>query len=511
MRVVLFGVDGLTFSILHPLIERGLLPNFKRICEDGVQGVLKSTIPPMTPPAWMSIATGISPAKHGIYDFWEYEQTVNGPRAHVLTHRRGGKAIWNILSDWGKRVVVANVPITYPPEPVNGIMLSGYMAPDMRAAVTHPASFKEELLQAVPDYQIDLNPAVSSGQVGDPLQATVEMTRKRIDMFRLVLDKPWDFCFIAFAGADRIQHLRWNAIMSFQPQAVKYYEMLDEALGMALNALGSEDLLLVVSDHGFQGANQRFYMQEYLYRRGLLHLQNQRLRRHAEALGFVRAVIRTVGLQRLINRYRKLLRSEVKVVEQAREHHPAELPPLDWNKTKAWLPSASGSLAGYADIFLGDAMTEGQLEELIADIRQLRDPETGQVLAVKICREDIYGNGPFAPPERHLIVLCSESTTILTEMGRKDLWETVKDPTGIHHPDGVLLLYGAGVKKGVTIAASHVYDVCPTILSAMSVPLSEELDGSVIQDAFDRSAKEDCGQNDGIVMHKLKKLAVRAL
>src|SRR5437588_6486029 len=187
MRVLLFGVDGLTFRILNPLMGRGQLPNFQRLRDNGVQGVLKSTTPPLTPPAWMSISTGLSPAKHGVYDFWEYEQTEKGPRAHVITHRKSGKAIWNILSEWGKQVVIANVPMTYPPEPVNGIMLSGYMAPDMKANVAYPASFKEELLQAIPDYQIDLNPAIAADQIGDPLVETLKMTCRRIAMFRLLL------------------------------------------------------------------------------------------------------------------------------------------------------------------------------------------------------------------------------------------------------------------------------------------------------------------------------------
>src|SRR5436853_5802530 len=167
MRVLLFGVDGLAFSVLRPLIEQGMLPNFQRLRVEGVQGVLQSTTPPMTPPAWMSISTGLSPAKHGVYDFWDYKQTEKGPQPYIMTHRKGGKAIWNMLSEWGKRVVVANVPMTYPPEPVNGIMLSGYMAPDIRSNVTYPTSFKEELLQTVPEYQIDLNPAVSAGKIGD--------------------------------------------------------------------------------------------------------------------------------------------------------------------------------------------------------------------------------------------------------------------------------------------------------------------------------------------------------
>src|SRR5260221_5978844 len=102
-------------------MEQGLLPHFKRWREEGAQGIYTPNTPPVTPPAWTSISTGLPPAKHGVYDFWDYEQTEQGPRAHVMTHRKGGKAIWNILSEWGKRVIVANVPLTFPPEPVNGI------------------------------------------------------------------------------------------------------------------------------------------------------------------------------------------------------------------------------------------------------------------------------------------------------------------------------------------------------------------------------------------------------
>ena len=100
----------------------------------------------------------------------------------------------------GKRVIV-NVPLTYPPEPINGIMLSGYMAPDMKGNVTYPTSFKDELLRIVPDYQIDLNPATTAGQIGNPLTETLKMTQGRIAMLRLLLTKQWDFFFITFIGA----------------------------------------------------------------------------------------------------------------------------------------------------------------------------------------------------------------------------------------------------------------------------------------------------------------------
>src|SRR5712692_5397663 len=125
MRTVIFGVDGLTFRVLHPLMVRGELPNLQKITQQGCEAILKSQYPPLTPPAWTSISTGLKPASHGVYDFWTYEDGQGSGanrKAHVLTRRKGGKAIWNILSEYGKQVLVINIPTTYPPEAVNGIM-----------------------------------------------------------------------------------------------------------------------------------------------------------------------------------------------------------------------------------------------------------------------------------------------------------------------------------------------------------------------------------------------------
>src|SRR5438552_19072221 len=159
MRTVIFGVDGLTFRIIHPLIERGELPNFRRLQQEGCEAILESKYPPLTPPAWTSLSTGLKPAHHGVYDFWTYDewQERNSTRkARVQTKRKGGKAIWNILSEYGKQVLVINVPMTYPPETVNGIMVSGYLTPGDDVDFTFPQTFKEELFKVVPDYQIDV-------------------------------------------------------------------------------------------------------------------------------------------------------------------------------------------------------------------------------------------------------------------------------------------------------------------------------------------------------------------
>src|ERR1700730_12068471 len=106
MRSVIFGVDGLTFRIVNPLIERGLLPNFKKLRDEGCEAILESKYPPLTPPAWTSLSTGLKPARHGVdVDLIYADEAIRGTarNVHVQTQRRAEKAIWNILSEYGNQ------------------------------------------------------------------------------------------------------------------------------------------------------------------------------------------------------------------------------------------------------------------------------------------------------------------------------------------------------------------------------------------------------------------------
>ncbi len=357
---------------------------------------------------------------------------------------------------------------------------------------------------------IDLDPAVSGGQVGDPLAETLKMTRERIALFRLLLDKPWDFCFMTFVGADRIQHLRWENILAFQPQAIAYYQMLDQALGMALAALERDDLLMVVSDHGFQGTKRTFYIQEYLYKEGFLQVRNGSRRQQAQALNAIKRLVRAVGLKKVARRAMRSLR-RAGVVSVEKEFHAARLPDLDWQRTAAWVPSSSGSMAGYADIFFTESLSEERINGLIENLKAICDPLTGQSLVREVYREDAFGKGEYAPGERRLVVLANDGFNLATDLGHASLWDTRDKATGIHQSDGVLYLYGANVKKGVRITPAHIYDVVPTILSHMGLPLPPQLQGKVVAEAFEQPTEgPDPNGDGGVVLKKLKKLAAPA-
>ena len=534
MRSIIFGIDGLTFRIMRPLISRGDLPNFQRLVQGGCEAVLQSRYPPLTPPAWVSLSTGLKPARHGIYDYWEYaERSERGaPRiAHVQTQRKAGKAIWNILSEYGKQVLVINVPVTYPPETVNGIMVSGYLTPSSHVDFTFPLSFKEELYKVVPDYQIDVQfhdtfSVKSKQEAQRMIDAVLRMTQRRIDLtVHLLKEKPWDFCYVVFVGADRLQHAFWQEISALDADATEYFRLLDHGLGQVLELLGPDDSLFVVSDHGFQGAGRGFDINEFLYSRKLLVPSADVLegRARGRRTSSLKHNLKRMGLFSLARGGKKVLKSTglLRTVGMRQGHTEGEiyqpLANVDWQHTLAYVPSRSCFAGGYADIFLDADCSAEQLSELREALTAQRDPDTGKPLLDAAFSTEVFGVGPYAPAEPHLLLLPGEGITFRLGFGNERFWDDVgmqndnSKPCGVHQKDGVLYAYGGGIKQGFKAPGAEIYDIVPTVLRAMGLPLPHEFDGRVLDELFVAPQRVD-GKlraetaSAGLARSKLKKL-----
>jgi predicted AlkP superfamily phosphohydrolase/phosphomutase len=146
-RVIVVGLDGLDPALYRRAAARGKVPNLERLEREGTFHTLLSTCPPISPVAWSSFMTGVNPGKHGIFDFLS-----RNPRNYALelssarigSHRirgrirpfvaglRKSKPFWNILGEHGVFSTVLRVPITFPPERFEGLLLSGMCVPDLR-------------------------------------------------------------------------------------------------------------------------------------------------------------------------------------------------------------------------------------------------------------------------------------------------------------------------------------------------------------------------------------------
>lgn len=149
-RVIVIGMGGLDPTLITTLMDRGELPNFDRLRKSGSFLPLETTLPPETPVAWSSIATGCGPGKFGIFEFFFPDPATYRPvlsiykvnTDNILDKRdkrylpvRHAKGFWNITSEAGVPTTVVRWPATFPPERVTGHFISGLGVPDVRGGL----------------------------------------------------------------------------------------------------------------------------------------------------------------------------------------------------------------------------------------------------------------------------------------------------------------------------------------------------------------------------------------
>jgi predicted AlkP superfamily phosphohydrolase/phosphomutase len=290
---------------------------------------------------------------------------------------------------------------------------------------------------------------------------------------------------------------------------------LDHGLGLILEQLGPDDSLFVVSDHGFQGITHVFNINEYLYSKGWLTPSSsyQYQIKQAHRYASLKQVLKRFGLLSLARRTkRKLKHAGALKVLHSDVYHPLLLD-IDWERTLAYVPSLSGYPGSYVDIFLREDLDAESLIELCEDLKQQVDPRSGQSLVNALYTTEVFGEGPYAPGEPHLLLLPNDGITFRMNLGGKSLWDDASKTRGTHQKDGVLYAYGGGIKSGFKAPDAEIYDLVPTVLYSMGLPLPHTFDGRVLEELFvtdkrneQMSATVGSDIEGGLARRKLQKL-----
>ncbi|MGH7788430.1 MAG: alkaline phosphatase family protein, partial [Candidatus Binatia bacterium] len=284
--LLILGLDGATLDLVEPWVADGTLPNLGRVLAEGAWGPLASTVPAATFPSWTSFMTGVNPGRHGIFDFTRRDGGAYAVRFVNSTFRKA-PTIWRLLSDAGRRVSVLGLPGTYPPEAINGYMISGFDTPVTTradASFVHPPEFADEVAEAggfpFADFQeFSLGP----GWHAQALQSLCDGIERKTALAERVLARaPWDCFMLLFGESDTAAHHFWGLHDPASPRhdaagaAVlgnplrTVYAALDEAIGR-LRRRVPDATVLVVSDHGFGGSGTTgLHLNRWLAQEGLL-------------------------------------------------------------------------------------------------------------------------------------------------------------------------------------------------------------------------------------------------
>ena len=485
-RVLLLGLDGVTWSILDPAFDAGHMPNLKAVLERGASGKLTSTVPPYTPPGWTSIFTGVNPGKHGIFGFTLGH--IQNPRGLVRLDKVTAPAIWNAANAQDKRMGLFNIPMTYPAPPVDGWAVSGMLTPEGGGQTpdnfTYPDDLASRIVERTGSYEIDIEVDYDEDwKSTDIIERLSRNLSRKKEALRYLLETDGDLplLFALLEAPDRLMHVHYKYIdptqehfsrpeaKAIRERAWSFFDEMDEMVGDLLAWAGDDGYVITMSDHGFGPKDKSVNVNVALREWGLL------------AVGGAGSVTKSAGVRKIARRAKKVLPKSV-----WQKAKGAAQGTIDWSRTKAF--SAPIPQQGiYINLegrepngIVPQSEYESVRDEIIRRLGELIDPDDGKPVVDHVHRREDVIEGPQAVNAPDLFPVCRaysyELSDGLYSPGVLDDYRSL--PRGFHHMDGIFGIAGPGVAARSGLRAS-LYDIAPTALYLAGLRLPE-MDGRVL-------------------------------
>ncbi len=507
-RMVVVGLDGATFGLIKPWVDAGLLPTFARLLAEGAHAELRSTLPALTPPAWTSAATGKNPGKHNIYNFYKVSDGGTGKLPLTPADLRS-RRVWDIANAYGKRAGAVHLPLTYPPEHLDGFVVSGIMTPKGVEDYTFPLELRDELAANIDGYRFDVDAdALKVGDLRAFRDDAFDLQRiQSTETLYLMERKDWDLLWVMFHTLDKVQHFFWHFMdpshpahpgaTEFANTILEFHQVLDKTLASVLERLDDETGLLVMSDHGSCALESYFLIMNWLEDTGFLSMKGAKRSTMKRALGGIgleaRGVVKTLrkaGLGWLPRLVPSGLKAQVPI---ARTSFARIAPHIDWAGTQVYCPSAPGSglrvnLRGReAQGTVAPEDYDRVCEEVRAALLEVVDPTTGRRVVHAVHRRHEIYTGDHVDNGPDLLVETTDPYCLIEGMGTSYIVPSGQNDgerTGNHLRNGIFMLAGSAARRGTQTPTLDICDVAPTLLHLMGLPVQADMDGQVAEAAL---------------------------
>lgn len=495
-KLVIVGLDGAEFDIIKPLARRGKLPFLNEFMKNGVHGLLRSTCPPVTAPAWTSFMTGKNPGKHGLFDFQHID--VSGKRELTCSTDCRSATLWDYLSEADIRTLLVNVPMTYPPRPINGVCIAGFPVP-YNSAYVYPAE-KLAWVKAS-GYLTDYAEVLQRNKWKSKFTILKDIERARTDIFlKLIEREPWDVAMLVISGTDHISHVEWQ---KGNRKAVEQYYVYIDRLLSNLSAKGAfrNTPIAVMSDHGFTQSEYVFYMNVWLMREGYLSCDlefdktydrfvEERHRMVFGKGGKLSGFLGKIGLTRdnilFFTKKTGLIKLEKYLPHRLVSIFPSRNLIPNWERTKAYMTS---DLSKGININLRGREKYGTVPkseydplrlEIVQKLRSLNLDNASGIFDYVDIKENIY-NGPFLHQAPDIVTWPTNRCNVKIGKGWRNYLE--RTVGGHHTMDGIFMLKGDDIKTRYR-RNLNIEDVAPTVMHFLGLACPNDMDGNVIEDIF---------------------------
>jgi predicted AlkP superfamily phosphohydrolase/phosphomutase len=506
-KVMLIGIDGATLSLLEPWANDGQLPTVRKLMQAGSFGELRTTFPPITPSAWTSFMTGTNPGRHGIFEFFRRDQGSYRLRP-TGSSMRTGVTLWRTLSEAGKRVGVVNVPLTYPPEKVNGFMISGLLTPFGATDYCFPPELLDEIESKFGKYRLHHTQVRSRGGIEKFLKDQYDILEYRTQVARYLMTRyDWNFLMVHFYGPDQIQHELWHILDPSHPQydekarkrygnvVLDYFRSFDVKLMQIMEQIGDDTVLILMSDHGFGPSHYYINLNTWLLKLGYIKLKDN-LSTNFKHLLFRCGITPSSAYRLMLMTPLARLRRSMNVEERYKLLQKLFLSygNIDWSATRAYSMGNHGeiyiNLKGREPLGVVAPGTEYEalMSELTARLMELVDERTGDKVIEKVMRRDELYCGEHTEEAPDLMFLTREMKYVamgISEFSSNSVIEPVFGHTGNHRMEGLIILWGPSIRRGMEIAGARITDVAPTILHLLDVPIPGDMDGKPLKEALE--------------------------
>ena len=484
--------------------------HFAHLVAEGTAGPLASTVPPISAAAWVSFLTGQNPGRHGVYQFRKFDlRQYGGYRDDFATSRDYvGRSFLELVGQQGRSVGSVGVPMTYPPFPVNGFLVSGFPRPFGPQAQVYPPRWQPSWGVGT-RFKIALTSRCQPKQRSKPPISGCANTPRSP---RCAGQACYDLFLVVWNSTDNIPHLFWKYTDPAYPaydaagacefgEVINHqYEVADAEMGRLLAALpdAANTTVLVMSDHGM-GAypHRQVHFNAWLAGQGLLT-------RKAGASSQPSLVNQTISQlrKRLPTQWRQRLRSRLPANVRADLYaRHMNLSQIDWPQTQAYrfkiFPSVEGIVINMhgrqpeGAVDQGDAY-EALRDRLVTSLSELCDPETGAAIVARVSRREDLFEGPYLDDIPDILVELNTAYTGGSQLDGPLVTPMPMDQlsaySASHHPDGLFVFVGPGVQAGQWLEGAQIIDLAPTLMHVLGVPVASWMDGRVLQDVFTAAA-----------------------